>query len=124
MILAGDIGGTKTALGTYSPEAGNMALKVMATGGVYLGGGILPHILPAHKKGHFIILYLPYTCSFVKNPPAMTVLSIFSFVTSTTGVIIVGTSINPLLIILKPSTTSVTALSGSFASNIAISAAL
>ncbi len=58
MILAGDIGGTKTALGTYSPEAGNMALKVMVTGGVYLGGGILPRILPAHKKGHFIENFL------------------------------------------------------------------
>jgi glucokinase len=27
-------------------EAGNMALKVLATGGVYLGGGIPPRILP------------------------------------------------------------------------------
>jgi len=38
MILAGDIGGTKTALGIYSPETGNMALKVMATGGVCVFG--------------------------------------------------------------------------------------
>jgi glucokinase len=28
-------------------EAGNMALRLMATGGVYLGGGIPPRILPA-----------------------------------------------------------------------------
>ncbi len=30
----------------YAAEAGNLALKVMATGGVYLGGGIAPKILP------------------------------------------------------------------------------
>ena len=29
----------------YGAEAGNMALKVMATGGVYLGGGIAPKII-------------------------------------------------------------------------------
>ena len=30
----------------YGAEAGNMALKVLATGGVFLGGGIAPKILP------------------------------------------------------------------------------
>jgi glucokinase len=35
-------------------EAGNLALKVLATGGVYLGGGIPPKILPALKKGLFM----------------------------------------------------------------------
>jgi len=35
-------------------EAGNLALKVMATGGVYLGGGIPPRILPALGQGSFI----------------------------------------------------------------------
>ncbi len=30
----------------YGAEAGNLALKVMATGGVFLGGGIAPKILP------------------------------------------------------------------------------
>ena len=30
-------------------EAGNLALKLMATGGIYLAGGMLPHILPALK---------------------------------------------------------------------------
>ena len=29
----------------YGAEAGNLALKIMATGGVYLGGGIAPKIL-------------------------------------------------------------------------------
>lgn len=35
-------------------EAGNMALKSMATGGVYLGGGIPAKILPRLKSVHFI----------------------------------------------------------------------
>lgn len=35
-------------------EAGNLALKVLATGGVYLGGGIPPRILPALKQGVFL----------------------------------------------------------------------
>jgi glucokinase len=39
------------ALGT---ETGNLALKVLATGGVYLGGGIPPRILPALDKGTFM----------------------------------------------------------------------
>jgi glucokinase len=34
-------------------EAGNLALKVLATGGVYLGGGIPPRILPALQNGRF-----------------------------------------------------------------------
>jgi glucokinase len=35
-------------------EAGNMALKVLATGGVYLAGGIPPRILPQLKGGKFM----------------------------------------------------------------------
>jgi len=35
-------------------EAGNLALKVLATGGVYLTGGIPPRILPFLNKGRFI----------------------------------------------------------------------
>lgn len=35
-------------------EAGNLALKVMATGGVYLGGGIPPRILPALERDGFM----------------------------------------------------------------------
>ena len=34
-------------------EAGNVALKVLATGGVYLGGGIPPRILSALDSGRF-----------------------------------------------------------------------
>lgn len=35
-------------------EAGNMALKVLATGGVYLGGGIPPRILPYLEGERFM----------------------------------------------------------------------
>jgi glucokinase len=34
-------------------EAGNLALKVLATGGVYIGGGIAPRILPQLENGVF-----------------------------------------------------------------------
>lgn len=39
-------------------EAGNMALKVLATGGVYLGGGIPPRILPFLSEGRFMQAFL------------------------------------------------------------------
>ncbi|HET9922155.1 MAG TPA: glucokinase [Ktedonobacteraceae bacterium] len=35
-------------------EAGNLALKVLATGGVFIGGGIPPRILPLLEHGRFI----------------------------------------------------------------------
>jgi glucokinase len=38
----------------YGAEAGNLALKVMATGGVYLGGGIAPQILPFLETRGFL----------------------------------------------------------------------
>jgi glucokinase len=37
----------------YGAEAGNLALKLMATGGVYIGGGIAPKILPKLRDGAF-----------------------------------------------------------------------
>ena len=38
----------------YGAEAGNLALKYLATGGVYLGGGIAPQILPKLRDGGFV----------------------------------------------------------------------
>lgn len=38
----------------YGREAGNHALKVMATGGVYIGGGIAPKILKQLQKKAFL----------------------------------------------------------------------
>jgi glucokinase len=38
----------------YGAEAGNLALKLLATGGLFIGGGIAPKILPALKTGEFM----------------------------------------------------------------------
>jgi glucokinase len=82
VVLAGDVGGAKTMLGlltmrtvrpevleaeTYSSNkalglfasilgaaAGDLALTGMATGGVYLGGGIPAKILPKLKESGFL----------------------------------------------------------------------
>lgn len=42
----------------YGAEAGNMALRYMATAGVYVGGGIAPKILPAIESGTFMDAFL------------------------------------------------------------------
>jgi glucokinase len=38
----------------YGAEAGNLALRTVATAGVYVGGGIAPKILPALETGAFV----------------------------------------------------------------------
>jgi len=38
----------------YAAEAGNLALKSLARGGVYIGGGIAPKILPFLQDGVFV----------------------------------------------------------------------
>jgi glucokinase len=38
----------------YGSEAGNLALRSVATAGVYIGGGIAPKILPALETGRFL----------------------------------------------------------------------
>ncbi|HEY0308429.1 MAG TPA: glucokinase [Acidobacteriaceae bacterium] len=42
----------------YGAEAGNSALKVLASGGIYLGGGIAPKILKKMQDGTFTQAYL------------------------------------------------------------------
>jgi glucokinase len=44
--------------GAYGAEAGNIALKVLATGGIYLGGGIAPKILQTLRNGTFLQAFL------------------------------------------------------------------
>lgn len=42
----------------YGAEAGNLALKTMSRGGLYVGGGIAPKILPLLQQGAFIDAFL------------------------------------------------------------------
>lgn len=42
----------------YGAESGNLALKVLALGGVYLGGGIAPKMLKTLKAGGFMQAFL------------------------------------------------------------------
>src|SRR5581483_10985111 len=41
----------------YGAEAGNLALRSVATGGVFVGGGIAPKILPALDRGSFVAAF-------------------------------------------------------------------
>lgn len=42
----------------YGAEAGNLALKTMSRGGVFVGGGIAPKILPLLQRGEFVESFL------------------------------------------------------------------
>jgi glucokinase len=42
----------------YAQEAGNLALKSLALGGIYIGGGIAPKILPFLKDAHFLNAFI------------------------------------------------------------------
>ena len=44
--------------GAFGAEAGNVALKVLAGGGIYLGGGIAPKVLKTMQNGVFMEAFL------------------------------------------------------------------
>jgi glucokinase len=48
------LGTLDTFVSILGAEAGNLALKTLATGGVYLGGGIPPRIIPALEQTRFM----------------------------------------------------------------------
>lgn len=52
----------------YGAESGNLALRGMATSGVFLGGGIAPKVLPALRGGGFLH-------AFLDKPPMSELLS-------------------------------------------------
>lgn len=60
--LSGEAAICKEALArfvsAYGAASGNLALSCLALGGVYLGGGIAPHILPAFRDGAFRAAFL------------------------------------------------------------------
>ncbi len=47
----------ETFVSILGAEAGNLALTTMATGGIYLGGGISPRILPVLDEGSFMAAF-------------------------------------------------------------------
>ena len=60
--LSGDVALCDATLDLFiailGSEAGNLALKLLATGGIYLGGGIPPRILPGLQDGRFMEAFL------------------------------------------------------------------
>ena len=58
-------------------EAGNVALKVLATNGVYLGGGIPPRVMPALQQEGFMQAFLNKgrLSDFLKNVPVYVILN-------------------------------------------------
>lgn len=46
-----------TFLNLYGAEAGNLALKILASGGVYVAGGIAPKIIDLIRTGPFMAAY-------------------------------------------------------------------
>ena len=51
---AGCVEALSMFVGAYGAEAGNHALRGLATSGLYVGGGIAPKILPALQDGRFM----------------------------------------------------------------------
>ena len=62
----------------YGAEAGNLALRSVATGGVFVGGGIAPKILPVMTDGRFIRAFLdkmPPFSELLANIPVKIILN-------------------------------------------------
>ncbi len=60
----------------YGREAGNLALRSLATGGIFLGGGIAPKILSFLEKGPFVEAFLDKgrLSDFVQEVPVYVIL--------------------------------------------------
>jgi glucokinase len=55
----------------YGAESGNLALRSLSTGGLFIGGGIAPKILPAMTDGRFMRAFLdkaPFDALLAKVP--------------------------------------------------------
>ena len=50
-------------ISVYGAEAGNLALRTLATAGLYVGGGIVRHILPAIQRDD------TFMRAFLAKPP-------------------------------------------------------
>ncbi|MBI1875358.1 MAG: glucokinase [Acidobacteria bacterium] len=60
----------------YGAEAGNLALRAVATAGLFIGGGIAPKVLPALKTGRFLAAFLskPPMDEFLAKIPVSVIL--------------------------------------------------
>ncbi len=45
-------------ISAYGAEAGNLALKILAVGGIYIGGGIAPKVLNMMRQGSFMQAFM------------------------------------------------------------------
>jgi glucokinase len=61
----------------YGAEAGNLALRGVATSGVFIGGGIAPKILPALENGRFMTAFLSKAPmeALLRNVPVKVILN-------------------------------------------------
>lgn len=61
----------------YGAEAGNLALKALATGGIYLGGGIAPKILEKLRDGTFMRAFVDKGrfCDLMRWTPVRVILN-------------------------------------------------
>jgi glucokinase len=61
----------------YGAEAGNVALKFLATGGLFVGGGIAPKLLPILQRGAFMKSFVDKGRfeDLLKNIPVMVALN-------------------------------------------------
>ncbi|HEY3383325.1 MAG TPA: glucokinase [Vicinamibacterales bacterium] len=61
----------------YGAEAGNLALRSVASAGLFLGGGIAPKILPALRQGPFLEAFLAKApmAEFVSAVPVAVILN-------------------------------------------------
>ncbi len=55
---AGCAAAVQTFAGALGAEAGNLAIRELATGGLFLGGGVVPTLLPALQGGAFLDAFL------------------------------------------------------------------
>lgn len=61
----------------YGSESGNLALRCVATRGVYIGGGIAPKVLPALETGAFLTAFAskPPMDGFLRTVPVRVILN-------------------------------------------------
>jgi len=70
-VCAGCVDALDIFIEAYGAEAGNMALRAVALGGLFVGGGIAPKILPALAHGGFVRAFsakAPFEAMLAKIP--------------------------------------------------------